>query len=86
MIEALRADATSSISAISVANVTILSGTIVTDLGIIQGFDLQSVNVTGVVEGYNNALATVDLDTLLGTLQGLKDVSCMRQHHSICTC
>lgn len=80
MIEALRADVTNSISAISVGTVTILSSTVMMELENVRGFDLQSVDVTGVVNGYNNALATVDLDTLLVTLQGLKAVSCMRQH------
>ena len=50
------------------------------DLENIQKFSLQSVNVTGVVDGYDNALAAIDLDTLLVTLQDLRAVSCMRQH------
>ena len=78
MIEELRTDATNSIVSIPVGTVTILSGDVMMDLENIKDFNLQSVNVTEVVDGYSSALTTVDLDTLLDTLQQLQVVSCMR--------
>ena len=67
MIEELRTDATNSIVSIPVGTVTILSGDVMMDLENIKDFNLQSVNVTEVVDGYSSALTTVDLDTLLDT-------------------
>ena len=44
----------------------------------IQNFNLNSVNVSGVVAGYSSVLDTVDLDMLLSILQDLQAVSyCM---------
>ena len=45
----------------------------------IQNFNLNSVNVSGVVAGYSSVLDTVDLDMLLSTLQDLQAVSCRVQ-------